>query len=80
MQTELADHIISHLYIFDTMINLAAFFQQLISEELIRHGSLKHLLTKSLITVTLGNGFQFLMHLDTVVKAIQFVPIPQQIL
>ena len=30
---------------------------------------MKHLLTKSLISVTLGNDFQFLMHLDTVVKS-----------
>ena len=52
-----------------------AVFQQLVKEELIQHGSLKHFLTRSLISVTLD--IQFLIHLDTVVKAIQGVPIPQ---
>ena len=50
---------------FDMMINLIAVFQQLIKEELMQHGSLKHFRTKSLIPVTLGYDVQCLIYLDT---------------
>ena len=64
LQPKLADNRIFPLYNFDMMINLIAVFQQLIKEELIQHGSLKHFRTKSLIPVTLAYDVQFLIYLD----------------